>query len=1023
MRYSTAVPLGRGGGSEVFEAWDPVLERKIALKLLDRDDPAALEGMLREARAQARVDHPNVGKVFEVGTSESGQPYIAMQLVDGKPLTEALAARRVETVVGVMKTVAHAVQAAHAAGLIHRDLKPANILVEEEADGSLVPYVLDFGIAREHHVPGVTQTGQLVGTPGYLSPEQASGESRTLDRRSDVFSLGILLYELLGGRRPFRDGSLAEIVTSLLRDDVVPLRKVDSNVPVDLETIVMKCLESEPRRRYDSAAALASDLGRWLDGEPIEARSPTLTYLWLKRARRHPGASAAVLVAMLALLVAGLVSFEARRRGAQQARLAERFGRVAEQLDTSLRLAYMLPVHDVRQDLAEVEAALDALRLEVESVGRLAVGPGNLALGRGFMRLGEWGRARQRLETAWDRGYRTPEVALALGRTLGAEHAARLAELDLMADDEVRDYERDKADRELAAAAQAFLERARSEHPPEENHEALWLDGLLALNRGELERAAARGQEAATAQAWFYEGDLLAAEARLRASSNHRLASRWQAADEALAGALASLQKAATTAPSDPAIRVAQCRARALEIAIARESGREATGRYLALREDCGLARRVDPSRLPLLIAEASGADQWAADLVERGENPTPVLEHSETVARLALEAAPSNPHALVLLGSAAWSRARHRYDQNGDPRDDSEAAIGHYRRALAQAPGDHGIRLELASILTRVGQWESFAARDPMPRWRQATEIYQTAETDDGPLTARLETGRCDLSTEIGYHLFLENGDPGPYLGDAISACNRAVRLSPESLRAWGRLGYAQWSHAEVDAALGRDPTASFVAAADAYERVLRVEPDNMASRVNLSHLLEEHAAWVQGRGADPSSLLEQAERHTAVFREIFSGDFHLIQGKIELVRALAADDPGADAWATAMRHGTALVDLQPSSMSGFDLVAEIARRRTERLIGGGRSAVLSETVEAGLEAASRLLEMDEGNASALGHRAVLLLGKAGLAIDESMREAALRAAHEAAREAIRRRPDLEASLSVVLERVTDPQ
>lgn len=332
LRFDTGLPIGRGAAGEVFKVWDPRLERHVALKVLHRRDAGEAARLLAEARAQARVEHPNVCRVYETGERD-GRPYILLQFVDGEPIDRVAPQVGLEERVRLIAVVAEAVAAAHAAGLVHRDLKPANILVERRDDGELVPFVLDFGLAVEVAAPTGGpdggpiggETGQVLGTPGYLSPEQARGDVRRIDRRSDVFGLGAVLYEVLVGCAPFAADSPVESLVKVLEQEPVPPRRLVPSLPRDLETIALVCLAKEPERRYASAREVALDLRRWLAGEPIQARSASLVRRLAGKARRNPAAATALLVAALALAGGVAATLGATWRGAERARLSQSF--------------------------------------------------------------------------------------------------------------------------------------------------------------------------------------------------------------------------------------------------------------------------------------------------------------------------------------------------------------------------------------------------------------------------------------------------------------------------------------------------------------------------------------------------------------------------------------------------------------------------------------------------------------------------------------------------------------------------
>jgi WD40 repeat protein/predicted Ser/Thr protein kinase len=329
-RYRVLGLLGEGGMGVVYEAEQDSPRRAVALKVVRPGlaSPALLKRFSHEAQILGRLHHPGIAQVYEAGLDEDGQPFFAMEYIHGLPLDEYASRHGLDLAarVALVARVCDAVQHAHDRGVIHRDLKPANILVEETGQ----PKVLDFGVARatDAHLltaAGLTRTGQLLGTPNYMSPEQITADPAAVDRRADVYALGVILFELLAHRLPYRleDRPLAEVARLILEQDPPRLGSLDPELRGDLETIVAKGLEKDPARRYASAADLAADLRRWLAHEPIRARPPSALYHLRKFARRHTGLVGGVAATVVALVMglAGTILFAVGE--SRQRRLAE----------------------------------------------------------------------------------------------------------------------------------------------------------------------------------------------------------------------------------------------------------------------------------------------------------------------------------------------------------------------------------------------------------------------------------------------------------------------------------------------------------------------------------------------------------------------------------------------------------------------------------------------------------------------------------------------------------------------------
>ena len=354
--------LGEGGMGVVYEAEQEHPCRMVALKVIKPGlvSRELLRRFDHEAQALGRLQHPGIAQIYEAGMAESGfgpQPYFAMEFIRGRPLLEYAGHQYLSTRerLDLMVRICEAVHHAHQRGLIHRDLKPRNVLVDETGR----PKILDFGVARatdsDAKATRQTDLGQLVGTLAYMSPEQVLGDPLELDIRSDVYALGVILYELLAGCMPYSiSEKLLEVVRVIKEEEPVPLSSINRIYRGDVETIVAKALEKDKTRRYPSAADLGADIQRYLHDEPILARPASTIYQLQKFARRRRALVTGALT-VLVVVVAGIVASTWQAARATQ----ERNRTVAEKRRADTESAIAKTVNDFLQNDVLAQASAD----------------------------------------------------------------------------------------------------------------------------------------------------------------------------------------------------------------------------------------------------------------------------------------------------------------------------------------------------------------------------------------------------------------------------------------------------------------------------------------------------------------------------------------------------------------------------------------------------------------------------------------------------------------------------------------
>lgn len=719
----TLIPVAEGAIGRVYKARDPATGELVAVKILHRSEEAQIERLKREAAAQQRLDHPNICRVRGIETDEDGQWRLLMDYVPGSTLAEELDRLPLDRRIAVLATVCDALAYAHAAGILHRDLKPANILLRESERGEWTPVVADFGLALGADDPALTTTGEILGSPAYMSPEQARGDSIAVGPASDVFSIGCMLYEALTGRPPFQGATISDSLDRLLNAEAPHPRRLNPHAPEPLCRIALQCLEQNPAHRYRNVADVAVDLRRWARQQTVGARRYNRFYRLRRVIRRNPIESAAVGLASIAII--GLLAWGAgtARTAAVREASAATLGTALADVRGRMTIARLAPAHDIGIDRGALRKELEDLESS-EAAGSGTADLLRAALAEGYLEIGDLERAEAEAARAIE-ARRTPATRAAHARTLLARYAATAAALT--------DVPPDQRAERLADARKTLLEPAQELIRPlagtaEEPAEAL---ARLAIIERRFEEAEDRIVDLEPDYPQDYTPELLRGllemargEAALKSADRERAAETYRRAQS-------RFEAVTEIGRSDPRPRQLACRAARGVLRATMDRGGPIPESIEALSPGCVEVVAVDPGNPE---SHATQAAAWntlaeAHDGVNAREAARRAIEKGIAAVDTALARNPQHAEALEQkarlhrrmagLAPEPWPEAQAQFDAG------AEAAE---RLRMTQPESTVGQLLTAVIERDRARHFELFSQPEAA---RQALARAQTAFDD----------------------------------------------------------------------------------------------------------------------------------------------------------------------------------------------------------------------------------------------------------------------------------------------------
>lgn len=847
-------------------------------------------------------------------------------------------------------------------------------MMQELADGRLRAVVMDFGVARqtESGDEGLTRSDAVIGTPVYMSPEQARGQVHSIDRRSDVYSLGATLYEVLCGKPPFPLGEFFSVLMAVASSEPQALRAEFPELPPDLEIITHKALSKEPERRYASARELAEDLQRYLDGEPILARPTSRAYRLYRRAQRQRTLVSLGLISLVTTLVLAGYGIRTRLTGQRQAVLQQQLGQDLKEMEWFLRTSYGLPLHNVEPEQAHIRQRMSAIEARLPSYGELGQPLAHFVLGRGYLALHEPEAGLAHLQHAAAGGTVSPQLAYALGLAFGNLYDKALDEAART--DRSTFNERQKALREkYVVQALSYLQQSRKAQldSPE------YLEGLLAFYKEDYSATITHARNAYTQAPWLYEARSLEGNAYYRLAHGQRNTGDAKAAQDNYRRAIDAYQRAAEVGRSDARIYVRLQRAFSDLIEASEWSGTSAQSALDQAAAATEKAIAASPSYYGAYVAAGQIYLFLTESLASQGKDPRPAIAKAIAVATIGRKYKPDEPEAGCILGGVYFRLANYNDSHGEDALPALRAGAEILQSVLAHNPEYPDALMAMQAISREESVYQRLHGRSPeasLASMMQYSERYLKSARDkhspsDYPPIIIAYTMFADYHRRRGR-------DVAEYMNHAQELAAECFKLNRNFARCYRTLSLGYLDEAEYRYAMGLDAGPALHQAIELSSESARLSPGRVIVRADLARAYALAGRMAVDAKLDPSESLDKlaavigdclklSTEHTDCYVR------NIEHAKLDAAWRLQAGRSVAPALQAGLARAKEAWLHNPRDARPHVLVSELHYLAAMQATGGAQARAVAD----GLSSAEQALNLNPGMVDALAVTGRLLL------------------------------------------------